>query len=425
MSCLGRKFSFPHLDVRPHDDGLFQDRIPSTVITTLIKGLQSSAPMKSYDFIVGGGSIAGLTFASEAAKRGASVLVLEEHPEIGEPEKCDGLVSLRGLKRYGYEPHNGIVQSGISSAVIHSPDGGRFSVNATALEVVVIDRSEYDKQLAATASANGAEVRTGTRISSWKDAGDQVRVQVGGNDLTAMYYVDSTGPASSPRHGILPAAKYELEGDWVSEHVVEVFLDTERFPGFFAWVIPYGDHIAKVGAAGHGINPFRALDGFLVGKEFRIIRRVSAPIYVGGPAGRFVEGRRILVGESAGQVKPTTAGGIMTSVAGAVMAAKWAWSSLTKDDPGTILGYQREWESAFLKEMKSMLRLRNVLEKLTNSDLEALIRAVATPKLVSKLSRTDFDFHASSLLGLLGLRGLLRVGKVVASAEVRSLLVEP
>jgi flavin-dependent dehydrogenase len=187
--------------------------------------------MKSYDFIVGGGSIAGLTFASEAAKRGASVLVVEEHSEIGEPEKCDGLVSLRGLKRYGYEPQSGIVQSSISSAVIHSPGDRRFAVNASSLEVVVIDRSEYDKQLAATASENGAEVRTGARITSWKEAGEDVRVQVGKDDLVTKYYVDSTGPASSPRHGILPAAKYELEGDWVSEHVVEVFLDTEKFPG--------------------------------------------------------------------------------------------------------------------------------------------------------------------------------------------------
>ena len=380
--------------------------------------------MKSYDFIVGGGSIAGLTFASEAAKQGAKVLVVEEHSEIGEPEKCDGLVSLRGLKRYGYEPQRTIVQSGISSAVIHSPDDRRFSVNATALEVVVIDRSEYDKQLAATATENGAEIRTAARVASWREAGDEVRVQVGKEVLVAKYYVDSTGPASSPRHGILPAAKYELEGDWVSEHVVEVFLDTEKFPRFFAWVIPYGKHMAKVGAAGHGINPFRALDGFLEGKQCKIIRRVSAPIYVGGPASRFVEGRRILVGESAGQVKPTTAGGIMTSVAGAVMAAKWAWSSVTKGDPRSIFGYQRDWESAFMKEMKSMLRFRRILEKLTNSDLEAMIKAIATPKLVSKLSQTDFDFHATSMLGALGLGGLLRVGKAVASAEVRSLLVE-
>lgn len=393
------------------------------VITSPIKGLQSSFSLTSYDFIVGGGSIAGLTFASEASKRGARVIVFEEHAEIGEPEKCDGLVSLRGLKKYGYEPREDVVESNVNSATIHSPAGKRFAVNATALEVVVLDRSEYDRQVGAKAEANGAVVRTGTRVVSCKQETGGVRVRVGNDDYLGRYYIDATGPSSSPRYGIIPAAKYEVEGDWIREHVVEVFFDAEKYPGFFAWVIPYGKHKAKVGAAGHGINPFRALDDFLKSRESVIIRRVSSPIYVGGPASRFVDGRRILVGESAGQVKPTTAGGIMTSVAGSVMAAKWGCTSLDHNAREEIAGYQREWESAFLKEMKSMLRLRNVLEKLSNSDLEAVFTTLATPRLVLKLSQTDFDFHATALLGAIGISGLLRVAKVVASAEVRSLLV--
>lgn len=377
-----------------------------------------------YDFVVGGGSVAGLTFAAEAAKRGAGVLVAEEHNEIGEPEKCDGLVSLRGLRKYGYMPEQDVVQNNITSAVIHSPTGKRFAVNATSLEVLVLDRSEYDKQLAATAEGNGATIKTGTRMVWWKEEEEGVKVNIGGDEILGKYYVDATGPASSPRLGILPAAKYEVEGEWIREHVVEIQLDAQKYPGFFAWVIPFGRQKAKVGAAGYGVSPFRALDSFLVGKKSRIVRKVSAPIYVGGPASKFVQGRRILVGESAGQVKPTTAGGIMTSVAGAVMAAKWACSSLEKEDPGLVENYQQEWESAFIKEMRSMARLRNVLEKLSNADLEALITVLASPKIVLKLSQTDFDFHASALLGVLGVSGLLRVAKVVASAEVRSLLAD-
>lgn len=377
---------------------------------------------KPLDFVVGGGSIAGLTFAAEAARRGASVLVVEEHTEIGEPEKCDGLVSLRGLRRYGYLPDVQVVQNQIASAVIHSPTDRNFAVNATGLEVVVLDRSAYDKKVAATATSNGAVVRTGARVSGFAERTDGVSVKIGEETIHAEYYIDATGPASSPRRGILPAAKYEVEADWIREHVVEVFLDADRYPGFFAWVIPCGKNRAKVGAAGHGVSPFKALDEFLIGRQCRILRKVSAPIYIGGPTSKFVHGRRILVGESAGQVKPTTAGGIMTSVAGAVTAARWACKSLEKRDPGILANYQSEWEAAFLKEMKAMLRLRGVIEKLSNDDLEAVIET-ATPKLVLKLSQTDFDFHATALFGALGISGLLRIAKVVASAEVRSLLV--
>jgi digeranylgeranylglycerophospholipid reductase len=379
---------------------------------------------KSYDILVAGGSIAGLAFASEAAKRGASVLVAEEHDEIGEPEKCDGLVSLRGLVKYGYPPDPAVIQNKIASAVIHSPSDRHFAVNASALEVVVLDRSAYDKQVAGAAVANGAEVRTGSRVGPPLKRTEGFEARVGDDVVRAMFFVDATGPASSPRHGIIPAAKYELEGSWIRDRVVEVFLDAAKYPGFFAWVIPYGSHRAKVGAAGYGVSPFRALDGFLQGREYRVMRKVSAPIYVGGPVPDFLDGGRILVGEAAGQVKPTTAGGIMTSIAGAVIAARWTCECIRKGGPAVLGGYQKEWESAFLKEMKTMLRLRGVFEKLSNPDLEGVFSALATPRLILKLSQTDFDFHASALLGALGMSGLLRVAKVVASAEVRSLLTE-
>jgi geranylgeranyl reductase family protein len=375
-----------------------------------------------FDVVVAGGSIAGLTFAAEAAKRGLSILVAEEHDEIGEPEKCDGLVSLRGLERCGHPPRPEIVQDEIASGVIHSPIGKHFAIDTTTLRVVVLDRSRYDKQVADEARANGAEIVTGVRASGFLQDQDGVSVDVGRETMTARYYVDATGPSSSSRGGILPAAKYELEGDWVKERAVEVFLDAKRFPGFFAWVIPFGRHIAKVGVAGSGISPFKVLDSFLVDKPHRVLRRVSAPIYIGGPVPRFVTGRKVLLGESAGQVKPTTAGGIMTSMAGAVMAAHWVSESLKLDDPDLLGNYQRDWEARFLREMKTMLRLRGVFRRFSNPDLDALVAIVATPKFAHRLSRTDFDFHASALLGVLGVQGLLRIARVMASSEVRSLL---
>ena len=367
--------------------------------------------------------MAGLAFAAEAAKRKASVLVLEEHETIGEPEKCDGLVSLRGLRSRGYTPNRDVIQNQITTALIHSPQGRHFAVNATSLEVVVLDRSSYDKQLARLAESHGAVVRTGTRVAGTEQSSDEVSVSANGDRITARYYVDATGPASSPRRGIMPAAKYEVEGDWIREHVVEVFLNRELYPGFFAWVIPYGKHHAKVGAAGFGVAPFKALDDFLASRPSRILRRISAPLYVGGPVRDFVRGRTILVGESAGQVKPTTAGGIMTSIAGAITAAHWATESLNRGEPGLLGNYRRDWDSRFQKEMRSMVRLRGVFEKLTNGDLESLMDIVATPKVALKLSQSDFDFHASALLGALGIQGVLRLARAVTSAEVRSLLV--
>lgn len=377
---------------------------------------------RPYDVVVQGGSVAGLAFAAEASKRGISVLVVEEHKEIGEPEKCDGLVSLRGLRRYGFTPRKDAVQNQIASGVIHSPAGRDLVVNATALDVVVLDRSAYDRQLQERAESWGATVLTGTRVEGFRETGEGVAVTVGRETVQARFLIDTSGPAAAPRHGIMPAAKYEVEADWIRERVVEVFLDAAKYPGFFAWVIPFGPRLAKVGVAGRGLHGFRALDAFLGSRPHRVLRRVSAPIYVGGPARTFVSGRRVLVGESAGQVKPTTAGGIMTSIAGAVIAARWVSDAIQLRDGSLVLNYQPDWEKRFLKEMKSMLRLRGIFEKLSNADLDSVVGAVSSPRLVSKLSQSDFDFHATALLSSLGVGGLLRITRVVASAEARSLL---
>jgi digeranylgeranylglycerophospholipid reductase len=378
---------------------------------------------EKFDAVVAGGSIAGLAFACEAARRGISVLVAEEHGEIGEPEKCDGLVSLRGLNRYGFTPERNVIQNRIASGVVHSPGGRPLAVSAVSLDVVVLDRSEYDKQVARNAQGWGAEVRTGVRATLTGVSGSSVEARVGSTTVSAKYYVDATGPATSQRDYIVPAAKYEVEGDWIKESVVEVFLDSEKYPGFFAWVIPYGQGLAKVGAAGRGINAGRALDDFLSGRKHRVLRRVAAPLFVGGPASEFVAGGAVRVGESAGQVKPTTAGGIMTSIAGAVIAARWVSDAVQLGRPELVSNYQPDWEARFLKEMKAMLRLRRVFELLTNSDLDALVSAVSSSKVAAKLADTDFDFHATALLGALGMAGLFRVAKVVASAEAKAVLM--
>jgi digeranylgeranylglycerophospholipid reductase len=378
---------------------------------------------KRHDVVVAGGSVGGLSFAAEAAKRGLDVLVLEEDAEIGEPERCDGLVSLRQLRRY-FAPSPDCIQSLVRSGVIHSPSGSSVSIDATSLEVVVLNRSLYDRQLAEKAGASGAKIAVGSRVTGARESDSLVRVTAG-STYEASVFVDATGPSSTISHNrgeMLPAAKYELEGDWFEDGTVEVFTDQTKYPGFFAWVIPRGANIAKVGAAGRGINSFHALDSFLSGRSHKILRKVAAPIYVGGPRKEFVVGRTVYVGESAGQVKPTTAGGITTSVAAGVIAGRWVADSLLLKDPGALANYQTEWEQRFGAELRIMQRLRRLYENLTNKDLEMIVAKLSDPRIRRKLSSSDFDFHASSFLSVLGVRGLLRLAGLLVSTEARQAL---
>ena len=48
--------------------------------------------MKEYDVVIVGAGPAGSTAAKAAAERGAKTILLEEHPQIGLPQHCCGLL---------------------------------------------------------------------------------------------------------------------------------------------------------------------------------------------------------------------------------------------------------------------------------------------------------------------------------------------
>jgi flavin-dependent dehydrogenase len=153
-----------------------------------------------------------------------------------------------------------------------------------------------------------------------------------------------------------------------------------------------------------------------------VISKVAGPIYVGGAVDEFVSGRTIRVGEAAGQVKPTTAGGILGSVAGGTMAGMWVAEAVSKNDSRLIRNYQREWEAKFGAEYRLMRRLRRMFESVSNEDIEKMVSVLSSERVTSYLSSKDFDFHASALVSALGVKGALQLAGVLLSVEARQVL---
>lgn len=375
-----------------------------------------------FDAVVAGGSVAGLICAREIARNKNSVLVIEEDYEIGTPEHCGGLVSTSGLEELGVIPFRKTLDHMVEQAEIFAPDGTSFTINSKKQKVAEISRRELDKQLAHQAQKNGATIKVRTRFQELTK--DGIRTNEG--QIECKIFVDARGVSSlihRDRTGILSSAQYEIYADWITKGKVEVFFDQKKYPGFFAWIIPSGEGKGKVGVAGRGINAAEAMEEFLKKREkYSIVRKIFAPIWIKGPIEKFVDGRTVIIGDAAGQAKPTTAGGIYSSGMGGLLAGQAISKFLKTNNHSDLDEYQKRWTDKFGKEFERQSFARKVLERLDNETINNLFKSV-TPEITKEISeKDDFDFHTGSIVKLLGVKGSIKTAQTLISGEFKKLL---
>ena len=379
--------------------------------------------MDKYDVVIAGGSISGLLTAREVAKKGYSVLVLEEGFEVGTPDHCGGLVSKIALNDLEINPSEKIYDCAINNASIFSPSGKMLEINSKNQQIISIDRRQLDKQAAYQAQKYGAKIIVN---SSYKEKTKEgVSTSIG--DIDCKILVDCRGIGAlvnDNRNGILLSAQYEVYADWIVNGRVEVYFDQIKYPGFFAWIIPSGNGIGKVGVAGKDINTSKTIEEFLKHKgKYSTIRKIFSPIWINGPIKNFVSKDIVIVGDAAGQSKPTTAGGIYSCGMGGIMAGNAIAKYLETNDNSQLVQYQESWYSKFGKEFEKQQLARKVLQKIDNKTVDKIFDMI-TPEILSEISnKDDFDFHTASIIKLLGVRKSLLAAQNLVGSEIKRLLV--
>ena len=385
---------------------------------------------RRFNSIIVGGSISGLLCARDITKSGNSVCVLEEDYEIGSPEHCGGLVSLDGLKNLGIIPSSRAILNEVNKAKIYSDTQG-FEVSAKKDKITVLDRRELDKQVAFQAQKNGAEIKTKNLVTEihYDDIKQEHIVKTRNEIYYSKTVIDARGINSLiktfNRDGLLQSAQYEVYADWIIPDEIIVKFDKIKYPDFFAWIIPSGVGKAKIGIAGRKINPLQRLESFIdsFNSKYSIIRKIYAPIWIGGPLKKFSFNNMILVGDAAGQTKPTTAGGIFSCGMGGILAGNHLTLSKEENSLSSIVnGYETDWYTIFGKEFQKMLLFRKILERLDNKAIDAIFSLISDSDIAEISQSASFDFHSFALSKILGSKKAIRLISTLLGNEFRHII---
>lgn len=369
------------------------------------------------DVIIVGGGPAGLYSALLLAEEGFDVTVLEEHERLGAPTHCTGVISdeLSDL----FKVPESLILNRPTVCFIVAPSGKFFPFTSNGEKIAVIDRAQFDRELGSAAQRAGAEIRTGFRVDRvWPDE-ECVRVRgAEGASLRARVCVLACGVGYGLQRQLglglpslfLHSAQLEVEAREAST-AVELYPARAVAPEGFAWVVPImrnGHRRMKVGLVARGdargyLNRFLSRPGM----ADRVAGEPGAPIRRLLPLGPLTKtyGHRVLaVGDAAGLTKPTTGGGIFYSLFSGYLAAETLREVLPPDhlEERYLRVYERRWRARLSPHLRTSTYFRRLLTKLTDSELETLLNALASDEVQDVIRRTArFNWHGAIIRSIL------------------------
>lgn len=366
--------------------------------------------------VVGAGPIGGAT-AETLAQASLRVLLVEEHPQVGLPNHCSGLVSPRTLKLAGVaEEAVGLAR--FSHARVWGPGGKTLELRSGSAQVIAIDRPRFDQMLAERAVHAGAVVLLGARACRFERVEGGVRVEAqtenGSRHFWAPLLIGADGANSrvarwlgrKHENEIIPAFKADIAFQGKGPDTVEIFVGNSVAPGLFGWIIPTRDGTARIGV-GASKSPRRCFEAFLDLVRHRCgafgVHEKRTALLPLGPARDFVGDRVLLVGAAARQTKPTTGGGLYFGLRAAELAAATAIEAFEVGDFSRrkLSEYEERWHRLDGRELVYGQWLRRLFLRLSDSDLDLIVQLLGMPLAQDLIRRLGDADYPSRLFGRL------------------------
>lgn len=325
-------------------------------------------------------------------------------------------------------------------ARIFAPGGASISFQASSIKAWAVDRRLFDRDMAILAVRAGVDLRLNSPVTRLKLESGQNIIAVGrGHDrreISARVVISAEGvKARLARLRGLPSPALVLSGaqaevPFAIEDPDKVELHLGCAPGLFAWVIPTSEMSARIGLCSEG-SACPRLRSFLASPAVRPrVRGAPVDLVFGGlPLGlpeRTVSYGIIAVGDAAGQVKPTSGGGIYPGLISARIAGSVAAESALEGDSSAerLSEYDRRFRAAIGRELEIGMRLNRAMAAMNDSDLDGIVTYLAgRPELLRIVEEIgDIDRPSivlARMLPRLGLEGV-RLAGILAGALLGS-----
>ncbi|GFO97359.1 geranylgeranyl reductase [groundwater metagenome] len=367
-----------------------------------------------YDVAVVGAGPAGAMASKYAARNGARTLLIEEHASIGSPVQCTGLISKAALMQCEVGERNFILAK-LKGAFVYAPNGDELTIRGKDVMAYVIDRKIFDRELVERSLDAGAELMLKTRFLGLHNGGISVLSSGERREIQADIVIGADGIMGSVgRAAGLPMCKKFLSGIQFEApyyardpEFVEIFTGNKFAPGFFGWAVPFAG-MARIGLA-KNMDDKPALHYL----EELIKHPVLSSRYRGsrtehvlggiplGPPERTATDNVMLAGDAAGQVKPTSGGGVYMGALCAKIAGEVAARAARKE--AGLEEYEKRWRSAVGRELALGMMIHKSLGKLSDENLNEFIAFLNRPGMSERITEYG-DMDRPSVL----LKELLR-----------------
>jgi digeranylgeranylglycerophospholipid reductase len=349
------------------------------------------------------------------AALGYKVLVFERRPKVGDAACCTGIIGKECFERFPIV-NNGVLNQH-SSAKFFSPSGKCLRLSKDTVQACVVDRPAFDSALAQKAQEQGAEYLLSARVEdiSLRDNCVKATVKCKGetSDFEGKMAVVSSGfGASLPQRlglgkisDFVLGAQAEVEVEDLKE--VEVYFGQEIAPGFFGWLVPTSDGKALAGLLSRR-SPGSYLKNLIASllAQGKIASNETRIVYGGiplSPLPKTYRERVVVVGDAAGQVKPTTGGGVYYGLLCADIAADVIHDALKEDNFSAkrLARYEKGWKAKLSRELEIGYWARKTYEKLGDRQIENIFDIIQANNVHESILQSpdfSFDWHGNSIL---------------------------